>query len=325
MATRRRFLLAAGAAALAAGFGVEAQAPRRRIGWLSTVRASDSGLYVDAFREGLRDLGYREGRDFVVEAAWGDESDALSDERIAALVASKPDVVVAQGAATRFALRHAKAVPVVFGFSGDPIEAGLVKSFPRPGGNFTGVAFLTLELVGKRVELLRETLPRARRLAVVAFPQHPGDEAERRASQAAADRLGLAMRYFDVRSVAQLDAALAAIEKSGVDAVMLFPVQTVISRREHIAAWAARNRIPTMSGWSEFAEAGNLMTYGPNLAATYRRLAAYADRILKGAQPAEIPVEYPSRVELVVNLKAAKALGVAVPRPVLLRADRVIE
>ena len=175
------------------------------------------------------------------------------------------------------------------------------------------------------MELLREILPRAKRLAVLANPQHAGDQAERRASQAAAATLGLSIEYFEARNGAQLPDALAAIERSRSDAVMMFPLQFIISHRELIAEWAIRNRTPAISGWAQFAEGGNLMTYGPNLLDTYRRLASYVDRIVKGARPADLPVELPTRIELVVNLKAAKALGVPVPQSILLRADRVIE
>jgi putative ABC transport system substrate-binding protein len=217
--------------------------------------------------------------------------------------------------------RATTTIPVVFGYSGDPVEAGLVESLSRPGGNMTGISYLALDLVGKRIELVREVLPGAKRIAIVAQPQHPGDQGERRASQAAATALGLSLEYFESRNTAQLMDALAAIEKSRSDAV----VQNIILNRERIAAWALKSRIPAVSGWAQFAEGGNLMSYGPNLREASRRLAFYVDKILKGAKPAEIPVELPTRVELVVNLKAAKALGVTVPQTVLLRADQVIE
>jgi putative ABC transport system substrate-binding protein len=168
-------------------------------------------------------------------------------------------------------------------------------------------------------------LPHAKRLAVLANPQHPGDLAERRASQTAADALGMSIEYCEARSARELPDALAAIERSRSDAAMLFPLQFIISNRERIAAWAVRNRLPAISGWAQFAEGGNLMTYGPSLLDSYRRLAAFADRIVKGAKPAELQVELPARVELVVNLRAAKALGVNVPQSILLRADRAIE
>jgi putative ABC transport system substrate-binding protein len=222
--------------------------------------------------------------------------------------------------------RATTAIPVVFGYSGDPVEAGLVESLPRPGRNMTGISYLVHELVGKRMELLKETLPGVKSVAVIANPQHPGDRAERRTSQAAAGALGVSLEYFEARNPAQLLEALAAIEKAArSQAVMLFPVQNVINLRERIAAWSMKNRVPTVSGWAQFAEGGNLMSYGPNLSEASRRLGFFVDRILKGTRPADLPVELPTRVELVINQKAARALGVKVPQAVLLRADRVIE
>lgn len=234
-------------------------------------------------------------------------------------------MIVAQGATAPPMRRATTSIPVVFGYSGDPVVAGLVQSLSRPGGNLTGISFLALDLVGKRVELVKEVVPGAKRLAIVAQPQHPGDQGERRASQEAASALGLAIEYFESRNTAQLMEALGAIEKTRCDAVVLFPVQNIILNRERIAAWAVKNRVPAVSGWAQFAEGGNLMSYGPNLREASRRLAFYVDRILKGAKPADLPVELPTQVELVVNLRAARALGVTVPQAVLLRAHRVVE
>jgi len=172
---------------------------------------------------------------------------------------------------------------------------------------------------------VREVLPGAKRVAVLANPQHPGDQGERRASQVAAAALGMSLAYFEARNAAELVDALAAIERSGSDAVVMFPVQNVINNRERIAAWSIKNRLPAVSGWAQFVEGGNLMSYGPSLRAASRRLAVYVDRILKGARPADLPVELPTQVELVVNLKTAGALGLTIPQSVLLRAQRVIE
>jgi len=322
---RRKFLAAFGAGALAASLRASAQSQQVRIGWLSNTHAGDANVFLDALRSGLRDHGYVEGRNLTIDARWGDDSDARSEQSARELIASRPRAIVAQGPAARTLQKHTTEIPIVFGFSGDPVEAGLAKSFAHPGGNLTGVTFLTLDLVGKRVELLKEMLPGAKRLAVVANPAHPGDTAERRVSEKAASSLGLAIEYFEARNGAQLLNALPAIEKSRSDAVMLFPLQFVISNRERIAQWAVNARIPAISGWAQFAEGGNLMTYGPNLVEIYKRLAWFADRIIKGAKPAELPVELPTRVEFVVNRKAATALGVAVPRSVLARANKVIE
>jgi putative ABC transport system substrate-binding protein len=299
--------------------------PRFRVSWLSPTGGADGSPFLDELRSGLRELGYVEGRDIHVQAYWGENSAERIEKLAAEIVAAAPHVIVAQGATAVALRRTSTTIPVVFGFSGDPVEAGLVDSLARPGRNLTGITFLALELVGKRIELIKEVLPGVKRIAVVANPQHAGDQAERRASQAAAAALGLSLEYFEARNPAQLTDALAAIERSPSQAVILFPVQTVINNRERIAAWAIKNRVPAISGWAQFAEGGNLMSYGPNLRESCRRLAVYVDKILKGARPADIPVELPTRVELVVNLRAARALGITVPPTVLLRADQVLE
>lgn len=325
MNTRREILGALGAGALVAALPAIAQPSPSRVSWMSPTRVADGSVFLDELRRGLRELGYVEGRTLLLEAYWGEDSAERIEKLVAEIVASSPHVIVAQGATAVPMRRATTTIPVVFGYSGDPVEAGLVDSLSRPGRNLTGISYLTLELVGKRIELLKEVLPGLKRVAILAFPQHPGDQAERRASQVAATALGLSLAYFEARNMAQIGDALVAIEKSGSEAVVMFPVQNVIRSRERIAAWAVKHRLPVISGWAQFAEGGNLMSYGPNLRESSRRLATYVDKILKGIKPAEIPVELPTRVELVVNLKAARALGVTVPQAVLLRADQVIE
>jgi putative tryptophan/tyrosine transport system substrate-binding protein len=323
--TRRSFLQVFATGALAAAFPAWALPSPFRVGWISPTRAVEGSPFLDELRGGLRELGYAEERNLLIEPHWGEDSAELVVKAVSELIASNPHVIVAQGATAVLVRRATATIPVAFGYSGDPVEAGLVESLSRPGGNLTGISYLALELVGKRIELLKEVLPSVKRVAVIANPQHPGDLAERRASQGAATALGLSLEYFDARNTAQIEDGLAGVEKSRSDALLLFPVQNVIRYRERIAAWAIKNRVPTISGWAQFAEGGNLMSYGPNLRESSRRLSSFVDRILKGAKPADIPVELPSRVELVVNLKAARALSVTVPQSVLLRADRVIE
>lgn len=325
MNARRGFLSAIGAGAFALVLPAAAQRARFRICWISPTPAADGSPFVEEFRNGMRDAGYIEGRDVSVEVYWGENSDERVAKLVAEVVASRPHVIVAQGRTAPPVARATSSLPVVFGFSGDVVEAGLVESLSRPGRNLTGISFLVVELIGKRFELLKALLPGAKRVAVVANPQHPGDRTERRASQAAAEALGLSLEYFEAGNTAELRGALAEIEKTGSNAVMFFPVQNVINNREHIAAWAIRNRLPAISGWAQFAEGGNLMSYGPNLREACRRLAVYVDRILKGARPAELPVELPRTVELVINLRTAKALAIPVSRALLERADRLIE
>lgn len=302
-----------------------AQGTPVRLVWLSPTPAADGSPFFDELRRGLRELGYVEGGNVVLEPYWGDNTPARLEKIIAEAVASVPRLIVAQGGAAPVARRATTTIPVVFGYSGDPVEAGLVESLARPQRNMTGISYLALELVGKRIELLKEAIPSVRRIAVVANPSHAGDSSERKSSQAAASKLGLSLEYYEVSNAAQLAEAMTAIERARSDAVMMFPVQNIINNRERIAAWALKNRLPTMSGWAQFAEGGNLMSYGPNLREASRRLAYYVDRILKGAKPADLPVELPTQVEFVVNLRTAKALGIKIPQSVLIRADRVIE
>jgi putative ABC transport system substrate-binding protein len=313
--------LALGAAPLVAG----AQPALPRVIWVSPTASAQGGPFFEELRRGLREVGQVEGRALQLEAAWGDGTPQRAAKLMAEVVASAPSVIVTQGSMGPLASKATSAIPVVFGYSGDPIEAGMVDSLPRPGRNLTGISYMTLELVGKRMELLKELLPKAKRIAVVATPDHPGDSSERRSSQAAAARLGIAIDFYEIgRGVAVAD-VLTAIENTRSDAVMFFPTQTIIASRAVIAEWSLKRKLPTISGWAQFADGGNLLSYGPNLADASRRLAFYVDRILKGARPGELPVELPSRVEMVVNQKTARAIGVGVPPSIMLRADRVIE
>lgn len=326
MNKRRRILFALSAGAWLPSWVAAQPASVLRVGWISNDRGSANAPMFAAFRDGLRDLGYLEGRNLVIDARWGEGSEERLEQLAADLVKSKPDIIVTQGGpATHPVARAGATMPVVFGYSGDPVEARVVSSLARPGRNFTGVTFLSFELVGKRLELLREIMPGLKRIAVLANPQHPGEQGELRASQAAGKALGLFSQYFQAQNAAQLEEALAAILKSNCEAVDVFPDALMVRNSERIAEFATKNRIPAVSGWARFAEAGNLMSYGPNLRDVYRRLATYVDRIVKGAKPADLPVELPSTVELVVNLKSARALGIRVPQSILVRADRLIE
>lgn len=234
-------------------------------------------------------------------------------------------MIVAQGAMVLGAVRVNGMVPVVFGFSGDPVEAGLVASFARPGGTATGIALQSLELVGKRLEYLKELVPRLQRIGILANPAHPGEQREFRASQQAAQRLGLVVRYRQVTGAADFAAAFDALARERVEALLAFPDGVMMSRAPQIAEFARRQRIGAASGWAEFAEAGNLMTYGPNLRVTWRQAATVVDRIPRGARPAELPVEQPLRYELVLNMKTARELGLHVPQRLLISAERLIE
>ena len=324
MISRRGFLGTSFLAATAA-FPAFGQQPIPRLAWTSPTTPGDGSIFLGEFKTGLAELGYVDQRNLNIQTYWGEDSTGRIPALVKEVLASKPTIAVAYGQ-TAVALKQAAPdFPIVFAYSGDPIAAGLVDSMARPGGNATGISFLTLELVGKRMELVKEVLPKARSVAVIANPLHPGNPAELRTSETAAAALGLGMTYFEARNIPEQMQALAAIDAAPADAVMMFPVQNVIANRASIAQWAIKSRIPTISGWAQFAEGGNLMSYGPNLLTASRRLAAYVDSILKGTKPAGLPVELPSRIEFVINLQAAKSLAINISPSLLVRADRVIE
>ena len=277
---------------------------------------------LDPFLAGMATLGYQPGKNFDLDERWGENSrDALERLALEAL-ALKPTLFVSQGPALQVTRKLPASVPVVFGTSGDPVEMGVAASLARPGGNLTGVTFLSYALVGKRVELLHEVAPNARRLAVLSNPEHGGDAKELAATREAAVGLGMQTSHYPVTNAQQMEGALAAAARA--EALVVHPDALMVEQRAAIARFSLERRVPVISGWAAIADGGGLMTYGPNLQECYRRLAYFVDRILRGARPGEIPIELPSTVELVVNLKTAKALGITVPPAVLLRADRVI-
>jgi len=310
-------------AAVQSVFGQSAAA--YRIGYISPESESSGRPTFDAFRGGLRDLGYVEGQNVIIDARWGDGSDERLDQYAAELIQSGPNVIVAQTRAVFSARQAGATMPVVFGFSGDPVLAKRVVSLARPGGNFTGLSMLSLDLTAKRMELLKELMPQLKRVAIIANPGHAGEQAELHVSQASAKALGLALEYLPVRSAAELEAALAEISKLHCEAIVVFPDAGTMTYSGRIAAFTSKTGIPAMSGWAPFAEQGNLITYGPDLRDAFRRLATYVDKIFKGAKPAELPVQQPTKFELVINMKTAKVLGLTVPQSILLRADEVIQ
>jgi len=324
MNPRRKLLLLLSAGTLLPRWAAAQRLTVSRVGWIS-LDWPEVSSFLDHFRIGLRDLGYVEGRNLTIDARWGEGSRERLDQLAAELVRSNPHVIVTQGGpATYPVVRAGATIPVVFGFSGDPVEGKLVESFARPGRNLTGVSFLSLELVGKRIELLKEAIPSLKRIAIIARPEHPGEQGELRASQTAAKAIGVALDYFPIEGEAELDKALAAIPQMRCEAMVAFPDATMMRYSERIAAIAIKNRIPAISGWAEFTERGNLMSYGPNLPDSFRRLAYFVDKIVKGAKPGDLPVELPTKFELVINMKTAKALGFTIAPSILVRADRVI-
>jgi len=321
--------LCALSAALAVRASAQPAAPYR-ITWVSMDDASAQPPMLNAFREGMNAIGYVEGTSYVVDPLWGggsaDHLQQMARERLTDTSRGSTDIFVVQGgAALPPVLRSGTSKPVVFSISADPVEGKFVRSYAHPGGNVTGITLFTGELVAKRIALLREVLPRMQRLAVLANPQHPGAAIELQNAKSVASRLSIGLLYFPASTEAELDSAFAEIARSRVDAVIAFTDGFALASADRIAEFSLRERIPVASGWAEFARRGNLMTYGPVFADVYRRLATYVDRIRKGAVPADLPVEQPTRLELVINLRTAKALGVAIPQAVLLRADEIIQ
>ena len=277
---------------------------------------------VESFRQGLRELGYVEGQNIKIEYRGNEDRSQLA-ALAAELVREKVDVIVTQGFATR-AAQTAGPVPIVFGFSGDPVEAGLVNSLARPGGNMTGITMLAFELVGKRLEFLKEAVPKVSRVSVLASPAHPGEQRELSESQKTARNVGITLLYHQVNNTADVNAALDATIRDKANALLAFPDPVNTAHRVQIAEFAAKQRLPSVFGWSEYVEAGGLMAYGPDHDALWKRLAVYVDKILKGAKPADLPVEQPTKFEFVINLKTAKQIGLTIPPNVLARADKVI-
>ncbi|HEY3066027.1 MAG TPA: ABC transporter substrate-binding protein [Methylomirabilota bacterium] len=294
---------------------------QHRIGWISTETEPDP--FVDGFREGLRQHGYVEGQNLILELRYARDLDILRKSAIE-LTQSRVAFIVSSGPAVR-AIRDLQNTPVLFAISGDPVELGLAASLARPGGNFTGLTFLSLEVAGKRVGLLKQAVPQIRTLAVLSNTDHPGEGAERRATQEAAQALGLAVSYIPFRGAAQLDGGLSAVRDARADAMVVFPEGATMVARAKIAHFAAAQRLPSMFGWSEYADAGGLMSYGANQRDAYVRLATYADRLLRGAKAADLPIEQPTQFELVVNMRTAARLGISLPPATLLLANRRIE
>jgi putative ABC transport system substrate-binding protein len=300
-----------------------------KIGYL-TLNLDASTRSRDAFRQGLRDLGYVEGRNLVIE----DRGAGGKPERLAALaaelVALKVDVIVAPGTLAALAAKGATTtIPIVFPTVGDPVIDGLVESLPRPGGNVTGLANLTVgELIGKALQLLKEVLPRTSRVAALtqsgATPPQTAKEVVTQ-TKAASRALGVAIDFVEIRRPEDLDAAFTEMTRKRADAIVVLPWATLFGQRTRIVALAEKHRLPAVYTYREYVESSGLMSYGPDLADSFRRSAMYVDKILKGAKPADLPVEQATKFELVINLKTAKALGLTIPPSVLGRADQVIQ
>jgi len=322
---RRRVWMAAAGAALLPRFaiGQPSYGSTARIGWLTAQRPASLVPYLQAFRAALAEAGFAEGSNLTIDFRYGDDDRskvaALADE----LVRLRVDLIVVQGEAVLEIRKLALPVPVVYAYSGDPVSAGLAESLARPNANMTGLTYMAVELNGKRLELLRELAPAVRRVALLAN-DYPGEPLERASALAAAGRLGLDVRDVRAGTSAELQAAFAKMTADKVQAISLAADSFAVQNRAELVDFAMRRRIPLVTSWPVFADSGALCSYGPRLTDSYRRLAYYVGRVLKGARPADLPIEQPTTLETIVNLKTAEAIGLKVPQSVLVRADRVI-
>lgn len=302
------------------------RSPALRVAWVSLEQANSNPPVLAAFRAGMAGLGYVEGKDLQIDTWWGNGSVARLEQLRGEILRSSPDLIVAQGGIALKPMLDAEVNrPVLFSMSGDPAAARIVASYAHPGGNATGITLFAAELAGKRLALLKQVLPGMRSVGVIHNPLHPGAPREVSSTREAAEALALKPTFLPTQNATELDAALAEAARLRVDAVLVFADGFTLTHADRIAAFSLRQRIPVVAGWASFAQRGNLMAYGPEFADVYRRLASYADRIRRGARPADLPVEQPTKFELVVNLKTARALGITVPQSVLVQATEVIE
>ena len=317
-------LLALGAVPLAA----EAQQERKvyRIGYLHAEAASPHYRSLfDALRSDLRNLGYVEGKNIVIEARWADGIYGRLPDLAAELVRLKVDVLVTHGSKASLAAKRATTtIPIVMAVTADAVAYGLVTSLAQPGGNITGCSLITSGFNEKRLEFLKEVMPRIAHVAVLLNPANTSSDQELKSIKAAAKSLKIELQPFEVRGSQEFDRTFSEIAKLRVDAIVLQSDTMFTANGKKIAAFAASKKIPS-AGAREYAEAGGLIGYAQNTLELYHRTADFVDRILKGAKPADLPVEQPTKIELVVNLKTAKALGITIPQSILVRADQVIE
>jgi putative ABC transport system substrate-binding protein len=327
---RRRFIEVIVGGLLTAPLAAVAQQATKiaRIGYLAANLAANPHLR-EAFLQGLRDLGYVEGRNVVIESRDAEGKLERLPALVAELVALKVDVIVAGGTAQALAAKHATStLPIVFAQAADPVASGLVTSLARPGGNVTGLSMVSPDLVGKCLEQLKEAIPGVSRVAVLWRAGELGERTERdmlKGAEVAARALGVRLQFLEAQGSADLDRAFSDMTKAHTDALTVLTSTTFTGERRRLVELAAKHRLPAVYPWREGVDAGGLMSYGPNGADMFRRAATYVDKILKGTKPSNLPVEQPTKFELVINLKTAKALGLTIPPAVLRRADQVIE
>jgi putative ABC transport system substrate-binding protein len=305
---------------------VRAQKAMPVIGFLGSGSPGPSTPFVAAFRKGLDESGHVEGQNVAIEYRYAEGREDRPSALAADLVGRKVDVIVAAGGpASRAAKAASQTIPIVFTLGGDPVASGLVASLSRPGGNLTGVTWLAVELMSKRLELISELVPQAKAIALLVNPNSGQTERVLRDVQGGPHPGGVQLPLLKAGSESEIDAAFAALAQSAAGGLVVQPEPFLNSRRDQIVALAARYGVPAIYALREYATAGGLISYGPSLAAVYRQAGVYTGRILKGAKPAELPVIQPTKFELVINLKTARALSLTIPPSILARADEVIE
>jgi putative ABC transport system substrate-binding protein len=325
--TRRQFIAAVTLSLVAAPFAAGAQQATKlfRVGVLSVGTRPSPTSPVSPFLEGLHELGWMEGKNLILESRYADFHQERLPDLVAELLRLKTDVIVALGTPAAAAAKKATSTVPIVSIAGDPVRAGFVTNLARPGGNITGLSMVASELYLKRLQILKEALPGVKR---IALPYNPANPSFRSATQGTLDAirsLGLETDQIEVRSPHELGATFRAAKLAGADAVVLIADQLFISARHQMVELAVQHRLPSIAEGKEFVEAGALMSYAPNLSAVTRRAAVFVDKILKGAQPGDLPIEQPTKFELIINLKTAKALGLTIPPSLLLRADEVIQ
>ena len=326
MITRRKIVLALGAVALAPlATLAQQQGKVWRIGFLGTISAADSDWRIEEVRAGLRELGYVEGKNIVIEYRWADNQHERLPELAAELVRLKVDVIVTHATVGSLAAKQATStIPIVIAAIADPVATGVVTRLARSGGNITGSTYFNSELMAKRLELLKDTFPRARQIAVLLRRDNPANGPALEALGNAANLLKVELQQFEVRGPDELERAFTSMVKNRISAVVVFEDATLFANVKEIAELAAKRRLPS-AGFKEFAEAGGLLGYGANIPEMYHGTAYFVDRILKGAKPDDLPIEQATRFEMVVNMKTAKALGIKIPNSILVRATKIIE
>jgi|ERR1700758_766745 putative ABC transport system substrate-binding protein len=323
---RREFITFIGGAAVVWPLVVRAQQGTKlpTIGYLGSARLATESERIAAFVQRLHDLGWIEGRTTVIDYRWAEGRTERYAEIAAEFVRLKVDVIVTVGGAVAAAKQATATIPIVFAYAGDPVGSGMVASLAKPGGNVTGLSVQSTDLAGKRLEILREIFPDVRRLAIIGNVEYAATVLEMGEAQVAARTLGLEVVKSEIRRAEDIAPAFEAL-KGAAEALYVCPDATMNANHARVNTLALGARLPTMHGVREYVEAGGLMSYGPSLPDLYRRAAEYVDKILRGAKPADLPVEQPTKFDLIINLVTARALGLEVPATLLARADEVIE